>query len=69
MSRRSLIYCPPPGSYCQNYRKYLEDTCPALLPWQEFLVNWYTRLRERCPDRGWTRSGDDEKTSAFSPRI
>jgi hypothetical protein len=43
------IYCPPPGSYCQDYRKYLEDTCPALLPWQEFLVNWYTRLRERCP--------------------
>ena len=43
------IYCPPPGSYRQDYRSYLEGTCPALLPWQEFLVHWYTGLRERCP--------------------
>ena len=43
------IYCPPPGVYRQDYRSYLEGTCPALLPWQEFLVHWYTGLRERCP--------------------
>lgn len=43
------IYCPPPGSYRQDYRSYLENTCPALLPWQAFLVHWHTGLRERCP--------------------
>jgi hypothetical protein len=41
------IYCPPPGSYRQEYRSYLEQSCPALLPWQEFLVHWHTQLQER----------------------
>jgi len=43
------IYCPPPGSYRQDYRAYLEGSCPALLPWQEFLVHWHAALREHCP--------------------
>lgn len=42
------IYCPPPGLYREDYRSYLAQHCPVLLPWQEFLVRWYTRLRERC---------------------
>jgi hypothetical protein len=43
------IYCPPPGSYRQDYQSYLAHSCPVLLPWQQFLVHWYTGLRERCP--------------------
>jgi len=42
------IYCPPPQRYQAGYRSYLEQNCPVLLPWQEFLMQWYAMLQRSC---------------------